>query len=471
MSSTQARLRRSTHVTAIVCFALLALTRGAAAQSAPTPVPPDATVVERVEEYLRAEAAVNGFSGTVLLARAGKPLVAKGYGLANAEWNIANTPQTKFRLGSITKQFTAMAVLRLEQEGKLKVQDPICQHLTPCPDTWKDITIHHLLTHTSGIPSYTNTPAYQTSMMVPKTIEQMVAGFRDLALEFAPGSQFKYNNSGYFLLGVLLERVTGQSYERVLAERIFAPLGMRESGYDRAAAILPMRASGYSRQGSDLTNAPYLDMVQPYSAGALYSTVGDLLKWDQALYTDRLLPTAARTVMFTPFKGDYAYGWLVPPPSPQTFGRRQFAHGGGINGFSTMIIRLPDENVTAIVLANVQQTPTGRIARDLLAILLGQPYKVTVARTVAKVDPASYDKYVGRYQLAPTFILTVTREGDRLMTQATGQQKLELFPESETKFFLKVVDAQVTFGADDRGTVTHLILHQGGKDQKAIRMP
>jgi CubicO group peptidase (beta-lactamase class C family) len=304
---------------------------------------------------------------------------------------------------------------------------------------------------------------------MPKTVDQMVAGFRDLPLEFEPGSQFKYDNSGYFLLGVLLEKVTGQPYERVLQNQVFSPLGMRDSGYDNTGRILPMRASGYSRQGSDSANAPYLDMVQPFAAGALYSTVEDLLKWDQALYTDQLLPGPARIAMFTPFKGDYAYGWQAPPPSPQTFGRSQVAHGGGINGFSTMIIRLTDENITSIVLSNVQQAQTSRIARDLLAIMFGQPYQVAVLRTVAKVDPSVYDAYVGQYQLAPTFILTVTREGDRLMTQATGQPQFEVFPESETKFFLKVVDAQITFVKDESGKVTHLILHQNGRDQKAVK--
>jgi CubicO group peptidase (beta-lactamase class C family) len=472
--STSANLRHR-HLTGrafvLAIVAILAmLTTGSPAQVATAPVPPsDAVIVERVDEYMQAEMRANRFSGTILLSRKGKPIVARGYGAANAEWNIPNTPRTKFRLGSITKQFTSMAVLQLQERGKLKVQDPICQYLTPCPDAWKPVTIHHLLTHTSGIPSYTNSPSYRTTMMVPKTVDQMVAGFRDLPLEFEPGSQFKYNNSGYFLLGVLLEKVSGQSYERVLSDQIFTPLGMQDSGYDQPSRILPGRASGYSRQGSELTNAPYLDMVQPFAAGALYSTVEDLLKWDQALYTDRLLPAAARSAMFTPFKGGYAYGWAAPEPSPQTFDRRQVGHGGGINGFSTMIIRLIDDNITSIVLSNVQQASTGRIARDLLAILLGQPYQAAVVRTVAKVDPKIYDGYVGQYQLTPTVTLTVTREGDRLMTQLTGQPKVEVFPESETKFFLKVVDAQLTFVKDDGGTVTHVILHQGGKDQKATK--
>ena len=462
--------QRALVLVTVACLLTVPGAPGAQVATAPAP-PSDAIVVQRVDEYMQAEMRANSFSGTILLARKGAPIVAKGYGPANAEWDIPNTPRTKFRLGSITKQFTSMAVMQLQQQGKLKVQDPVCQYLAPCPDTWKAITIHHLLTHTSGIPSYTNSPSYMATMMVPKTVDQMVAGFRDLPLEFEPGSQFKYDNSGYFLLGVLLEKVTGQPYARVLQDQIFTPLGMRDSGYDTTARILPMRASGYSRQGTDITNAPYLDMVQPFAAGALYSTVEDLLKWDQALYTDQLLLNDARSAMFTPFKSDYAYGWQAPAPSPQTLGRKQLAHGGGINGFSTMIVRLPDENVTSIVLSNVQQAQTGRIARDLLAILFGQPYQVPVVRTVAKVDPKAYDAYVGQYQLAPTFILTVTREGDRLMTQATGQGKLEVFPESDTKFFLTVVDAQITFVKDDSGKVTHLILHQGGRDQKATRMP
>jgi CubicO group peptidase (beta-lactamase class C family) len=461
-------IRYALFLTIVSCL-LLQPTPGAQVANAPVP-PPDATVVQRVDAYMQAEMRANGFSGTILLARKGAPIVAKGYGLANREWDIPNTPRTRFRLGSITKQFTSMAVLQLQQQDKLKVQASICQYLSPCPDAWKPITIHHLLTHTSGIPSYTNTPSYRTTMMIPKTVDEMVAGFRDLPLEFEPGAQFKYNNSGYFLLGVLLEKVTGQSYEQVLRDQIFTPLGMRDSGYDSPTRILPMRASGYSRSGSDVDNAPYLDMVQPFAAGALYSTVDDLMKWDQALYTDQLLPSAARSAMFAAFKGNYAYGWQVSTPSPQTFGRGQVSHGGGINGFSTMIIRLPEENITSIVLSNVQQAATGRIARDLLAILFGQPYQAAVARTVAQVDPKLYDAYVGRYQIAPTFILTVTREGDRLMTQATGQGKFEVFPESETKFFLKVVDAQITF-VKDGGAVTHLVLHQGGKDQKASRMP
>ena len=419
---------------------------------------------------MQAQARVSGFSGVVLVARDGTSIVSKGYGRANAEWDIANTPQTKFRLGSITKQFTAALVLRLQEQKKLTVQDPICTYVAPCPDLWKPISIHHLLTHTSGIPSYTGLPDYKNTMMVPRTIEQMVAVFRDLPLEFAPGEKFKYSNSGYFLLGVIIEKVAGKKYEDALRDEIFTPLGMKDSGYDWSEPLLPRRAAGYTKQGDTLVNAKPLDMQQPYSAGSLYSTVEDLLIWDQALYTDRLLPETARRAMYTPFKDNYAYGWSIRPADKAATGRLQIGHGGGINGFATMITRVPDDRLAVIVLSNVDNISAGNVARDLIAITYGLPYQTPVARTSITVSPAVLGQYVGRYQIAPDFILTVTLEDGHLMTQATGQNKLEVFAESETKFFLKVVDAQLTFEKDASGKATYVTLHQGGQDRKAPRI-
>ena len=347
---------------------------------AQAPAPPDsATAAGRVDEYMRAQEKLKQFSGSVLLARGGVPVVSKGYGLANAEWEIPNTPRTRFRIGSITKQFTSMVVMQLQERGKVKVSDSICGYVTPCPDTWKPVTVHHLLTHTSGIPSYTGRPGFAEKMMVPLTAEDIIGGVRGLPLEFVPGSQMRYNNSGYFLLGLIIEKVTGKEYEDVLRAQIFEPLGMADTGYDRTDRIVSRRAAGYSRRGGAIINAPYIDMLQPYAAGALYSTVEDLLKWDQALYGETMLPAAAKAVMYTPVHNNYAYGWSVRPPSPQTFGKQQLAHAGGINGFSSMIIRVPEDRLTAIVLSNLQQAETPRIASDLIAIALGQPYQMPTA--------------------------------------------------------------------------------------------
>ena len=424
----------------------------------------------KIEQYLDAQARVFLFGGTVLVARNGEVLFSKGYGPANAEWDIPNTPETKFRLGSITKQFTATAVLRLQEQKKLSVQDPICTHLSPCPDAWKPITIHHLLTHTSGIPSYTGRPEYGKTMMMPKSKDDMVAGFRDLPLEFVPGEQFKYNNSGYFLLGVIIETVAGRKYEEVLRDEIFVPLGMQDTGYDWSEPLLTRRASGYSRRDHGLVNARFLDMQQPYSAGALYSTVGDLLTWDRALDADRVLPKTALDAMFTPFKNDYAYGWSITPADKGPSGKLQIGHGGGINGFSTMYTRVPEDKVAVIVLSNVENVNAGAVARDILSMLYSKPYQIPAERTTVTVKPEILASYVGQYQITPQFVLTVTLEDGNLMTQATGQGKLQVYPESETKFFLKVVDAQLTFARDEAGNVTHVTLHQNGRDQKATKI-
>jgi CubicO group peptidase (beta-lactamase class C family) len=448
----------------------------AAAIAAPVvpaqPAPLDRAALEqKIDALLAAYAKVNDFSGTVLLASQGQPLFAKGIGFANIEWQIPNAPTTKFRIGSMTKQFTSMLVMQLREQGKIRLEDSVCVYVTPCPGAWKPVTIHHLLTHTSGIPTYTGIASWRETNMVPKTIDQMLAIFRDLPLEWIPGEKYAYDNSGYFLLGVVIEKASGKKYEQALRDMILTPLGLADTGYDWSRTIIPRRASGYSGRGASIENAAALDMQQPYAAGAMYSTVDDLLKWDQALYTEKLLPAAAKQVMWTPFKENYAYGWTVGPPAPALFGGHpRLAHSGGINGFSSVIVRLTDTNVTLIVLANNDTANASAVARDVAAVYYGQPYTIPVERTVARIDPAVLDRYLGKYELAPGFVITVTREGNSLMTQATGQGKFEIFPESETTFFARVTPLTVTFVKGPDGKVTHFLLNQGGRIQTAKRI-
>jgi CubicO group peptidase (beta-lactamase class C family) len=336
-----------------------------------------AALEKKLDELLTAHATVNDFSGAALLAKDGKPLFAKGYGYANVEWQIPNTTKTKFRIGSITKQFTSMLVMQLREQAKLKLEDSVCVYVTPCPETWKPVTIHHLLTHTSGIPTYTGIASWREANMVPKTIDQMVSIFRDLPLQWTPGEKYAYNNSGYFLLGIVIEKAAAKKYEQALQDMILTPLGLSDTGYDWSKAIIPRRASGYSGRGVAIVNAAPLDMQQPYSAGALYSTVEDLLAWDQALYTEKLLPEAAKQLMWTPFKDNYGYGWIIGAPAAGLFGgHRRLAHGGGINGFSTVIVRLPETNVTVIVLSNNDSANASVIGREIGAVYYGQPYTI-----------------------------------------------------------------------------------------------
>jgi CubicO group peptidase (beta-lactamase class C family) len=423
-------------------------------------------VSAKVDEYMNALGNVKGFGGAVLVARDGKAIVSRGYGLAQVELNVPNTAQTKFRIGSLTKQFTAAAILLLQERGKLNVRDGVCKYLADCPAAWQSLTIHQLLTHTSGIPNITALPDWEAKKTLPATPAQSMARVRDLPLEFKPGEQFKYSNSNYILLGLIVEKASGASYEAFMKENVFAPLKMSDTGLEHSAQILKNRAAGYSRDGETTINAAYVEMNIPYAAGALYSTVEDLLRWDQALYTESLLSRKSLEAMFTPEKNGYAYGWGVGTLN----NRRYIAHTGGIEGFAAHISRFPDERATVIVLLNNDEAPASAVAGDLAAILFGEKYEVPKARQQAAVDPKIYDAYVGQYEVAPNFALTVTREGNKLMVQATGQPSAELFPESEAKFFLRVVDAQITFNRDAGGQVIGLILHQGGRNIPAKKI-
>lgn len=307
---------------------LLAVFAGAALATAQSPAP---ELSAKFTEYMEAQARVSRFTGAVLVARDGTVLFARGYGMANLEHSIPNSPATKFRLGSITKQFTAAAILQLQEKGKLSVQDPVCKYVPNCPAAWAPVTIHHLLTHTSGIPNFTSFPDYLKTMMIASPPEKSLERFRDKPLEFTPGEKFNYSNSGYVLLGFILEKAAGQSYDDYLRANIFAPLRMNESGYDWSNTVLPGRASGYARRGqSGYANAEFVHMTIPHAAGALYSTVDDFVKWDQALYSDKVLSESSREAMFTPFKSDYAYGWAVRAVA----GHKMVSHAGGINGFT-----------------------------------------------------------------------------------------------------------------------------------------
>lgn len=310
------------------------------------------------------------FMGSVLVARAGKPLFRKSYGFANLEWDIANTPDTKFRLGSITKQFTATLILQLVEQGKLKLDDPVSKYYTDAPKTWEKVTIHNLLNHTSGIPSYTGLPNFfVTGSTLPLTPAQIVKLTQDMPLEFEPGVKFKYDNTGYILLGYVIEKVTGKPYADNLRQSIFDPLGMKDTGYDVFSVILKHRASGYGMKGSDMINSPYLDMTLPYAAGSLYSTVDDLSTWDQSLYTDKLLTADSKKKMFTPGLSNYGYGWFID----KRFNRQHVEHGGGINGFNTIISRYPDDNVLVVVLSNLNSNALEKIGTGLAGLLFGEP--------------------------------------------------------------------------------------------------
>ena len=428
-------------------------------QAAPAK-PPQPAFTHNLDAVVTAYSDANVFSGVVLVAKDGKPIFSKSYGLANREWGVPNTVDTRFRLGSITKQFTAAAILQLAEHGKLSLDDPISKYYA-APVDWAPVTLRNLLTHTSGIPSYTAIPGFFGSpSRTDRTPEEIVALTRDKPLAFKPGEKFAYDNTGYILLGYVIEKVSGQTYQAYIQDHILGPLGLKSTGYDVTETILPRRAAGYSRAGGVMHNAPFLAMSLPYAAGSLYSTADDLLAWDQALHAGKILSPASVTAMFTDHGFKYGYGQFITT----TQGHRLWAHAGGINGFSTDLARLPDDGVTLVLLSNIQEAPIGAIFERAVGLYF-EP--LASDEPSGRPGAAELDRYVGRYQLA-TVPLTVTREGDRLFAQTAGQAKVELFRELGHTFFARFPAYRFEFGAGAKAP--QVIVHQGATDLTAKRI-
>lgn len=425
------------------------------------------TDVDRMKRDIELRVSTHQFMGSVLVAKGARLLINQGYGSADLEWNIPNSPDTKFRLGSITKQFTATCILLLQERGKLKVEAPIKEYFRDAPPAWDKITIFNLLTHTSGIPNFTSFPEYSRLQATPRTPEQLVASFRDKPLEFEPGSQMRYSNSGYVLLGYLIEKITGQDYAQFLKQNIFDPTGMKDTGYDSNSALIDRRASGYAPGPTGMAHASYIDMSIPFSAGGLYSTTGDLLRWERALFGGKVLSPASLESMTTAFKNNYAFGVVV---TTTPAGDKIVWHGGGIDGFNTELIYAKREDVVIAVLANLNGPAATEIATDLSKIARGEKVVLISDRKPVRLDTSVFDRYAGHYQFPSGLMMSVWRDADHFLTQLPGQPAVEVFPESERDFFAKIVDAQITFHADGAAPVTDLVLHQNGRDQTATRM-
>lgn len=547
---------------------------------------------EKLDELLNMYSDYGKFNGSVLVAENGKIIYEKGFGMADMEWNIPNNPLTKHRLGSVTKQFTAMIIMQLVEQGKLKLDVPISTYLPDYPKPNGDkITIHQLLTHTSGTPNFTSFPNYMSEISINQyPAEELIKIFSASPLDFEPGTRYSYSNSGYFLLGVIIEKVTGKPYEEVLHDQILTPLKMNNSGYDHHETILENRASGYQKRGNQLINAPYINMSVPFSAGAMYSTVEDLYLWDQALYTHQLLSEDNMKLMFSkhiPSGGQsyYGYGWGLykTPIGSSADSIDVIAHTGSINGFTSIIERIPADRNLIVLLNNTGGAPLIEMSTAIAGILYNKEYKfpkrslatllmqtinedgieaglktfeknkgsedyelsegemnnigyqvmsagkikeaIEVFKLNVKEFPKSsnvYDSlgeaymndgnkeeaienykksveinpanqngidmlaklgvdtssltkevtvddkiledYVGKYELAPGFNLTVRKDGKQMMTQATGQSEFPIFPKSDNVFYLKVVEAQLTFNRNSDGVVDSVTLLQGGQE-------
>ena len=503
---------------------------------------------------------------SILVAKDGKTIYAKGFGMADLENNIKVEPKHVFEIGSITKQFTAVSILMLEEQGKLSVDHEITKYIPDYPTQGKTITIHHLLNHTSGIKSYTNMPSFMTFTRTDMTPTELIDVFKNEPMEFDPGTQYNYNNSGYIILGHIIEVISKKSYAEFIKTNIFDKLGMANSYYGSMTQLIPNRARGYSETDSGYRNANYLSMTIPYAAGSIMSTTEDLLKWQNAINANTLISKNSLAKATNGSKlnnGEnipYGYGWI----KGNIRGSKTYEHSGGIFGYSSNGIFLPEKNIYIIGLTNCDCGNVGAITTNVAAIVLGTPFPkkedaITLSKeqlnqyvgayefeggviryitlkdnhlysqregsTLLEIYPmtatnfifdggnTSYDfytekgkrmakfttngitivghgidkappaerqeitlttevlsQYVGKYELHPTFIITIMVRENRLFAQATSQPEFEIFASEKDQFFLKTVPAEITFNRNTIGTVESLTLKQGGQEMPAKKI-
>lgn len=427
----------------------------------------DTRLSAEFDKILKEEIALNKTGVTALVSSHGKIIYKKALGMADAELNVPMQADNVFRIGSITKQFTAIAILQLMEQGKLSVQDEITKYIPDYPVQGATITIENLLTHTSGIRDYSSIKDSTQRGKMDFTPVEMISYFKNQPMRFAPGARYEYSNSNYFLLGYIIEKITGKTYGQYLEENFFKPLGMTNSSYANDSKIIKNRAAGYTMGRQGIENAGILSMTQPYAAGSILSTVEDLFKWQQAVQSYKLVKKETLEKAYSKYKltngseSNYGYGWR--------FGFIQdnpiIWHGGLISGFVTMALYLPKEDVYVAVFSNCDCLSPENAAAKLAAAAIGKPY----SRKEIKLDEKILESYTGEYKVTPQFSFTISKEKDKLFVQGTGQEKMEMSAEANDKFFLKENDARFQF-VNEGGKITKVILQQGVRSTEAAKI-
>lgn len=507
---------------------------------------------------------INSPGASVLIAKGDKILYRKAFGMANLELNVQVKPEHVFQLASITKQFTSVAILILMERGKLSLKDPLSKYISDFP-RGNEITLHHLLNHTSGIKSYTNLPEFRTKTRLDLTPEEIISSFKNLPLEFNPNEKYEYSNSGYVLLGYIIEKLSGMSYENFIQKNIFDQLGMKNSYYANSYKIIPNRANGYQLYEGKYENAEYMSTTIPYAAGSLMSTIDDMFLWNKAIHNNTLISENSKRMAFTNYTLNngkhayYGYGWAIN----EMAGLTTLEHTGGINGFTTSGIYIPDSNLYLIVLTNLDDGIGAEIHNlKVVNALTGKPLTVKAAIKIPekeikkwvgayqfedvvrfityehnvlwsvreggrpiKLEPLSANefrfensfttyffslkngqkqvlfadrikksigietdkkpiaenkaillspkiliKYLGVYELQPSFQIEIEMQNDRLFAKTSGQPSVELFAEAENSFFIKEIAAQVVFNLNTDGTVNSLTFSQGGNKMEGKKI-
>lgn len=416
------------------------------------------------DKYMNGQFTVNNFSGNVLVAKNGKIIYEKSFGFANREWKIPNGINSKFQIGSITKQFTAACILKLADEGKLSLDDKLNKYFPDFPKA-DSVTIQMLLTHTSGIKDYTRVPEFGEIATVPLEKDSLVSLIKRQPYDFSPGSKWNYSNSGYFLLGYIIEKISNQTYSEYVLENAIKKAGLKNTFVNKWDSILVNRAAGYEKDISGWHNAMYISMEAPYSAGAIISTIEDLYKWNIALFSDKIIPAPSLKKMTTPYKNNYGYGLVID----SFYNHLRMGHGGAIPGFRSYLGCYPKDNIVIVVLSNnLSNSPA--IANGLAGILFDLQVVAPYQHKEVKIDTTNINNYVGKYAIGTSGTLEIIKKGNKLFRHRP-ETDTELKPESNTKFFYAdESDRQIEFNVDKSGKMIKAFFISGGIKEEMKRL-
>lgn len=472
------RLHRHLSPGTIVILLVSALTPVAAAQEPQKTSAVGVADTGRIDAVVQAALARGPVAAmSVAVVRGRDTIVMKGYGRADVENNVAATRRTVYRIGSITKQFTSAAIMQLVEAGRISLDDEVTKYVPGAPVHGRHILVRHLLDHTSGIPSYTDVDRFGSYIRLDLSRDSLIALVRPDSLLFEPGSHFYYNNTGYFLLGMIIEKVTGKRYGDYLAEKLFEPLGLTQTAYCSREPIIPHRARGYEAERGELRNADFLSMELPFAAGSLCSTVADLVKWTDALAHGRVVSAASYAQMTTPVPltsgRAMTYGFGLEVGTLGT--HRVIEHGGGINGFVSRLSYYPDDSLTVVVLANTAPAQSDGVAAAIARLVLGVPPRANaVVEQVLYTPREVRARYVGEYRLTQPDgshrTVRLAESGDSLLLRQDGQRQALLLRQSDTTFAIAgSPGVRLNFDMKD-GRAIGFQLARGARPLEAVRV-